>query len=217
MYLPRHGRCSCALEDGIANPKGRSVTRRVSAAGLAAVLAGLFLVLTPGIPIAQPRVQMAGYSEGFGGLNWGESVRRATTVYSDLAFERYAILSDREEPAKVFHRRHETASIDNVSFDAVEYWFQNDRFVMVRAVMRSEIGPRTLMTRAEGTFDRLFAAFEGRYGEPRRQDVRYVGALLSVLKTAEWRDDRFSIGLRYEGPKESNADLLVCEIRGEER
>jgi len=162
---------------------------------------------------AQQVIQKRGIAEGFRDLKWGVSIGKASEIYNDLYFEKYVILNSKEEPSKVYARKNEKGMIHGVAFDSVEYWFRDDAFFQIRAVLRSKIGPRTLVTRAEDAFDTISNSFQHRYGKLSEYKVNYVTEFMAVVKEATWETGISTITLKYEGPRETNEDLLILEIR----
>ncbi len=184
---------------------------RTSIIGLLAMI-GIVLVLEA-VGLAQRTVQRGRGIEGFRELRWGTSIEQSSKIYQDLYFEKYVISNSKEEPWKVYVRRVEHGDIENVTFDSIEYWFTGDHFYQVRAVLHSRIGPRTLVTRAENAFDKITGKLRNRYGDPSGHKVDYVTEFIVVMKEATWEAGNSKITLKYEGPRETNEDLLIYEMR----
>src|SRR5512138_1257240 len=125
---------------------------------------GISLASACGDPgrIGKPGVSAGGFRK----LDWGIPERAATERYPDLAFVRDALPAGDAEPSRVYVREREDREVFGVAFDRVEYWFREDGFRRVTAVMQDSIGPRTLRSRCEASFDRAAAAISGRYGKP---------------------------------------------------
>ncbi len=162
---------------------------------------------------SQPALLQGPRIEGFGKLMWGASVAQAKGIYGDLSFGNYVLEDKGREPSKVYNRTHETATIEDVAFDAIEYWFRDDRFVKIRAVMRSGIGPRALVTRSEESFDLLHRALVRKYGEPTKYDESYFTDFITVVRVARWDRSDATIVLEYRGPERTNEDELTFELR----
>lgn len=184
----------------------RIARRPVLIGFLSAILAGQF------VP-ARNAVANADYNTGFRELAWGVSVEQASKIYPDLQFGSYVIVDGKEEPSRLFYRTRESGRLDGVNFESIEYWFKRDRLYKVRAVLHSRIGPRTLVTRAEDAYDRMVTRLNGIYGESTREKVEYAGQLVIVVKEKTWDAGSFAITLGYEGPKDTNEDLMTYEIR----
>lgn len=162
---------------------------------------------------SQPAISRGQTIEGFGKLLWGASVEQATGIYRDLYFGNYVLEGGGREPSKVYYRKHETAAIDDVAFDSIEYWFRDDRFFKIRAVMRSGIGPRSLVTRSEESFTLLHRALVRKYGEPTKYDESYFADFVTVVRVARWDRNDARIVLEYKGPERTNEDRLTLEVR----
>lgn len=172
--------------------------------------AGIALLFT-GICFAQQPLRRGRIFEGFKELKWGATIEESLGIYPDLYFDRYAILHGREAPSKVYLRKGSDV-IDTVAFDSSEYWFREDRFFRYKATMHSKVGPRTLVTRAEDGFDKIFGKLKQEYGEPSEYETSYVSEILSVVRKASWKTGSVTMTLEYVGPRDSNEDLLIIEI-----
>jgi len=150
--------------------------------------------------------------QGFGRLKWGDTIDEALRVYPDLRFEGYRIVREKEPPFRVYVRGRATDRVDGIRFDSLEYWFQADRFLEMRAVLSSRIGPRTLVTEAERSYDMLADRIRRAYGAPGRHSVRYVTEYLAVIKEARWDTQGVSIRLRYNGAEQGDVDRLTLEM-----
>lgn len=175
-----------------------------------------FLFLLGGIGLAQERTPKGNGIEGFRELEWGTSIERSTMIYPDLAFERY-VVSGKEEPWKVYVRTAEHAEIEHVWFDSIEYWFRKDRFLKMRALMQSSIGPRTLVTQAENDYGKLESVFTKRYGAPSDRRTDYFTELIIVVKEATWNVDRSAVIVRYDGAGQTNMDVLTLTMQEKSR
>jgi hypothetical protein len=180
---------------------------RVRIIGWLAMIGILFLMETVGL--AQRTVHKGRDIEGFRELKWGTLLEQALKTYPDLDFKRYVISNSKEEPWKVYVRRVEHGEIENVAFDSIEYWFQGDHFLQVRAVLHSRIGPRTLVTRAENAFDKITGRLRDRYGDPSDHKVDYVTEFIVVVKEAIWIVDHSVITIKYAGAGRTNEELLI--------
>ena len=146
-------------------------------------------------------------------MPWGISIERALDIHRDLYFGSYVVEDPSEEPSKAYYRKDETAEIDGVAFDCVQYRFKGNRFHAITAEMRSRIGPRSLVTRSEEAFDRLHRSLVRRYGKPTKFDEGYFVDFVTVTRDAEWDRGDATIVLRYRGPETTNEDRLVFELR----
>jgi hypothetical protein len=171
------------------------------------------LLLMESIGMTQQTVPRGRDFDGFRELKWGTSLEQASKTYPDLGFERYVVSNGKEEPWKVYVRGVEHADIESVPFDSIEYWFQEDHLHQVRAVLRSRIGPRTLVTRAENAFEKLAGRLKGRYGAPSEDKVDFLTEFIVVVKEATWAVDHSAITIRYEGAGKTNEDLLTLILR----
>lgn len=153
--------------------------------------------------------------QGFGDLKWGNTVEQALRAYPDLHFEGYRIVNDKEAPFRAYVRDRSSGRVDGVRFDSLEYWFRGDRFVRIRAVLNSRIGPRTLVTEAERSYDLLADDFRRAYGVPSQRTVKYVGEYLAVIKGMTWETRGVTIRLQYNGAGEGDVDRLTLDM-GEE-
>ncbi len=186
-------------------------TRFPTAMGLCIGIA--FAAMMPQRGLAGPFVSSAALVGGFGKLHWGATVAQAQSIYRDLYFGSFAVEDSRDEPSKIYSRKDETQDVEGVAFDSIEYWFRRDRFYRVRAVMRSRIGPRSLITRSEESFDQLRKSLTGRYGKPAKYDEGYFVDFVTVVRSAEWQRPDATIVLEYKGPESTNEDRLIFELR----
>ena len=149
---------------------------------------------------------------GFGDLRWGDSVEQASKAYPALQFSGYRMASRKEEPWKAYSIKGDPCRIDNVLFESIEYWFRGNRFERVRAVLHSRIGPRTLVTKAEESYDRIFERLRRQHGEPAERKVSYRSENLAIVKETRWVAGGVFMILTYKGPEEGNEDLLVFDM-----
>jgi hypothetical protein len=149
---------------------------------------------------------------GFGELKWGDTVEQAMQTCPDLHFKGYRIVREKEAPFRAYVREHAAGRIDGVRFDSLEYWFRGDRFVEIRAVLQSRIGPRTLFTQAERSYDVLEGRFRKTYGVPGEHTVRYVTQDLAVIKETTWTTRGVTIRLKYNGADKGDVDRLTLEM-----
>ncbi len=161
---------------------------------------------------AQTAVGDMGATEGFENLEWGASIAQALHVYPDLYFHGYILTREKETPSRIYYRKNDTDKIYGVPFDSVEYWFKDDRFYRIVAVLDSNIGPRTLMTQAERSYDTLMDLMKRRYGKPKEYKVSYVTEYLAVVKEAKWRIRDVSIFLKYNGAAKGDSDRLILTM-----
>lgn len=173
----------------------------------------LVLLLFPSLVPAQTATGDVGTGEGFGNLKWGDTVDQALRVHPDLHFEGYRIVTEKQEPSRMYRRKGASNRVEGVNFDSLEYWFRGDRFYEIRAVLRSRIGPRTLVTEAERSFDMLVGRIGRAYGKPKEYNVKYVTEYLAVIKEARWERPGMTILLRYNGAAKENVDRLTLDIR----
>lgn len=150
--------------------------------------------------------------EGFRELKWGVSVEQARNIYKDLYFDQYVLADHKDEPSKVYFRKDENGVIDNVSFDSVEYWFRRNDFYRIRAILHSRFGPRTLVTRAEASWDQMVEYLRREYGEPKENSTRYVTEYLVVVKEMRWEVGGVFLHLNYRGPESADEDQLIFEM-----
>ncbi len=184
---------------------------RTSIIGFLAMI-GIALVLET-VGHAQGTAQKGSGMEGFRELRWGTTIEQASSIYPDLHFEKYMMIDNKEEPWKVYVRSAEHREIENVTFDSIEYWFKGDHFYRIRAVLRSGIGPRTLVTRAENSFDKINGRLRNRYGDPSDHRTDYVTEFIVVVKEATWIVDSSAITIRYEGPGKTDDDVLTLIMK----
>ncbi len=161
---------------------------------------------------SQPGISKSQVIEGFGRLTWGVSVEQAIGIYRDLYFGNYALEDDAREPSKIYFRKQETAVIDDVEFDSIQYWFKDNRFYRIKAIIHSGIGPRSLLTRSEEAFDQLHESLTRKYGVPTKFSERYFTDFISVLRVVEWARGDVLVVLEYKGPEATNEDRLTFEL-----
>jgi hypothetical protein len=150
--------------------------------------------------------------EGFGKLTWGVSVEQAEKAYPDLYFSGYEIVDRKEEPVKIYLRNRDPENIDGVFFDSVEYGFKGDRFYKVRASLQSRFGPRTMITRAEASWNQMAEYLRRKYGAPKENWANYVTEYLVVVKEMRWKTGGVFIHLNYKGLEGENEDQLIFEM-----
>lgn len=184
---------------------------RTSILGWMAMIGIVLLLETVGL--AQRTDQTGRGMEGFRELRWGTSIEQSSKIYPDLSFEKYVISDSKEEPRKVYVRKVEHGEIENVTFDSIEYWFKEDHFYQVTAVIHSRIGPRTLVTRAENAFDKIHGRLRSRYGDPSGHKVDYVTEFIMVVREATWIADPSAITIKYEGAGRINEDSLTFTMQ----
>jgi hypothetical protein len=80
-------------------------------------------------------------------------------------------------------------------------------------VLNSYLGPRTLMTQAERSFDLLMKNLSREYRKPVEYQVRYASQDLVVIKEARWRTRDRSILLKYTGVTKDDTDQLILEMQ----
>ena len=177
-----------------------------------AVMIGIVL-LSESVGLSQGVDQKVGGVDGFRELRWGTSIEQSSKIYPDLSFDRYVVTDAKEEPWKVYIRRGEHGDIETVTFDSIEYWFKGDHFHRVRAVLNSRIGPRTLVTRAESSFEKINGRLRTRYGEPSDHKVNYVTEFIVLVREATWIVDHSAITIKYEGVGRINEDLLTLTMQ----
>ena len=188
-----------------------TVTRRTGREGYllgALLLPMVVLCLTP----ARGAAGVIGNGQGFGDLKWGDTVQQAMRVYTDLHFEGYRIVNEKEAPFRAYVRERASDSVDGVKFDSLEYWFRGERFVGIRAVLNSRIGPRTLVTEAERSYDSLADRIRRAYGAPSQRTVKYVTEYLAVIKAMSWDTRGVTIRLKYNGAERGDVDRLTFEM-----
>jgi hypothetical protein len=169
-------------------------------------------VLFAGTCCAGTIIDRGGSIEGFGKLIWGISTEQAGTAYPDLHFGGYEIENTKEEPVKIYSRNAVMEKLDGVLFDSFDYGFKGDRFYKVRASLQSKIGPRTLTTRAETSWNHLAEYLVGKYGAPKEHSTRYVTEYLVVVKEMRWEIGGVFIRLNYKGPESADEDHLIFEM-----
>lgn len=161
---------------------------------------------------SQPGISKSRVIEGFDKLTWGVSVEQAMGIYRDLYFGNYVLEDKTREPSKIFFRKQETAVIDDVAFDSIQYWFKDNRFYRIKAFIHSSIGPRSLLTRSEEAFDQLRESLTRKYGAPTKFSERYFADFISVVREVEWTRGDVLIVLTYKGPEGTNEDRLTFEL-----
>ena len=193
------------------NGAGVAVNTRMPMSGyfLIALFSGALFV---GTCPAESIIGKDGSIEGFGKLTWGVSVEQAGKAYPDLHFDAYEIENRKEEPVKIYYRNAGTEKIDGVVFDSVEYRFKGDGFYKVRASLQSKIGPRTLTTRAEASWNQMAEYLRRKYGAPKEHRTDYVTEYLVVEKKMRWKIGGVFILLNYKGLEGENEDQLIFEI-----
>ena len=179
---------------------GKQPEIRVSIIGFLLMIG--IVLLSESVGLAQRTDQKERGNVGFRDLRWGASFEQASKIYQDLSFDKYVISDREEEPRKVYFRKMEHGEIENVSFDSIEYWFKEGHFYQVRAVLRSRIGPRTLVTQAENDFDKISKRLRNRYGNPSHHKVDYITEFIVVVKEATWIvDDYLDVVLHVFTPE----------------
>jgi len=176
---------------------------------LIALFSGTFFA---GTCPAEAIIGKGGAIEGFGKLTWGISVEQAEKTYPDLHFGAYEIENRKEEPAKIYYRTIGPEKIDGVVFDSVEYGFKGDGFYKVRASVQSKIGPRTLITRAEASWNQMAEYLRRKYGAPKAHRTDYVTEYLVIVKDMRWETGGVFIHLNYKGLEGENEDQLIFEM-----
>ena len=190
---------------------GAAMNARMPMSGyfLIALFSGVFFT---GTCPAEAIIGKGGAIEGFGKLTWGISVGQAEKAYPDLHFSAYEIENRREEPVKIYYRSASPEKIDGVVFDSVEYVFKGDGFYKVRASLQSKIGPRTMITRAESSWNQMVEYLRRKYGAPKEHRTDYVTVYLVVVKKMRWETGDVSIHLNYKGLEGENEDQLIFEM-----
>lgn len=161
---------------------------------------------------SQPSISKGQVIEGFGKLTWGVSVEQAMGIYRDLYFGHYVLDDKAREPSKIYFRKQETAVIDDVAFDSIQYWFKDNRLYRIKAIIHSRIGPRSLLTRSEEAFDQLHRSLTRKYGVPGKFRERYFTDFISVVRDVEWARGDVLVVLSYKGPEGTNEDRLTFEL-----
>jgi hypothetical protein len=169
-------------------------------------------VLFAGTCRAETIIDRGGSIEGFGKLIWGISAEQAVKAYPDLHFGAYEIENSKEEPVKIYYRNAVPEKFDGVVFDSFDYGFKGDRFYKVRASLQSKIGPRTLVTRAETSWNQLAEYLVRKYGTPKEHRTKYVTEYLVVVKEMRWEIGGVFIHLNYKGPEIADEDHLIFEM-----
>ncbi len=150
--------------------------------------------------------------EGFEKLTWGVTVEQAMGIYRDLYFGNYVLEDRTREPSKIYFRKQEEAVIDDVVFDSIQYWFRDNRFYRIKAIIHSRIGPRSLLTRSEEAFDQMRESLTRKYGAPAKYSERYFTDFISVMRDVEWARGDVLVVLSYKGPEGTNEDRLTFEL-----
>jgi len=161
---------------------------------------------------SQPGISKSQVIEGFGKLAWGISVEQALGIYPDLYFGNYVLEDSKREPSRIYFRKQETPVIEDVVFDSIQYWFKDNRFYRIKAVIHSGIGPRSLLTRSEEAFDRLQESLTRKYGAPAIYSEKYFTDFISVVRDVEWTRGDVLVVLKYKGPEGTNEDRLTFEL-----
>jgi len=169
-------------------------------------------VLFAGTCHAEAVIDRGGSIEGFGKLTWGLSSEQAGKTYPDLQFGGYEIENSKEEPVRIYIRNDVPEKFHGVLFDSFEYGFKGDRFYKVRASLQSKIGPRTLVTRAETSWNQLAEFLVRKYGTPKEHSTKYVTEYLVVVKEMRWDIGGVFIHLSYKGPERADEDHLIFEM-----
>ena len=181
-------------------------------------MSGYFLIalfsgaLFAGTCPAEAIIGKGGAIEGFGKLTWGISVEQAEKAYPDLHFSAYEIENRKEEPVKIYYRSASPEKIDGVVFDSVEYGFKGGGFYKVRASLQSKFGPRTMITRAEASWNQMAEYLRRKYGVPMEHRTDYVTEYLVVVKEMHWKTGGVFIHLIYKGLEGENEDQLTFEM-----
>ncbi|MBP2679806.1 MAG: hypothetical protein H6Q82_2871 [Deltaproteobacteria bacterium] len=84
--------------------------------------------------------------------------------------------------------------------------------IEIRASLQSKIGPRTLVTRAETSWNQLAEYLVRKYGAPKEHSTRYVTEYLAVVKEMHWEIGGVFIHLNYRGPERADEDQLIFEM-----
>jgi hypothetical protein len=177
---------------------------------LIALLPGMLFIVTCPAEVIPGAV---GSIEGFGKLTWGISAEQAETRYPDLQFRGYEIENRKEEPAKIYYRRNAgPEKIHGVLFDSLEYGFKGSGFSFVRASLQSKIGPRTLVTRAETSWNQMADYLARKFGAPKERRNEYVTEYLVAVKEMRWETGGAFLRLNYNGAEGVNEDQLIFEI-----
>ena len=148
----------------------------------------------------------------FGGMKWGDTVEDAMQTCPDLRFEGYRIVRDKDAPSQAFVRSRTARRVYGVRFDSLEYWFRGNRFLEIHAVLQSRIGPRTLVTEAERSYDVLVERIRKTCGNPAVHTVKYVTQNLAVVKETAWTTRGVTIRLKYKGADGGDVDRLTLEM-----
>jgi len=181
-------------------------------------VSGYFLIalfsgaLFAGTCPAETIIGKGGAIEGFGKLTWGIPVEQAVKACPDLHFSAYEIENRKEEPVKIYLRNADLEKIGGVVFDSVEYGFKGDRFYKVRASLQSRFGPRTMITRAEASWNQMSEYLRRKYGAPKEHWANYVTEYLVVVKEMRWETGGVFIHLNYKGLEGENEDQLIFEM-----
>jgi hypothetical protein len=212
-----HGLCVSDVREaaqGMMRP-GKPDRIHTAIIGFLAMIGIVLLLGTVGR--AQKTDQKGRGIEGFRELRWGTSIEQSSKIYQDLHFDKYVISDSKEEPWKVYVRKVEHGEIENETFDSIEYWFKGDHFYQIRAVLRSRIGPRTMVTRAENAFGKINGRLRDRYGNPSDHKVDYVTVFIAVVKEATWIVDHSAITIKYEGAGKTDEDSLTMTMQEKQK
>ncbi|MBE0604579.1 MAG: hypothetical protein IH611_13265 [Deltaproteobacteria bacterium] len=174
----------------------------------ALLLAAALFCAVPARVIAQETTA----GRGFGGVKWGDTVEEAMQTCPDLRFEGYRIVRDKDAPFRAFVRSRTAKRVYGVRFDSLEYWFRENGFLEIHAVLQSRIGPRTLVTEAERSYDVLAERIRKTSGNPAEHTVKYVTRNLAVVKETAWTTQGVTIRLKYQGAEEGDVDRLTLEM-----
>jgi hypothetical protein len=190
---------------------GAAMNARMPISGyfLIALFSGVFFT---GTCPAEAIIGKGGAIEGFGKLTWGISVEQAEKAYPDLYFSAYEIENRKEEPVKIYLRNADPEKIGGVVFDSVEYGFKGEGFYKVRASLQSRFGPRTMITRAEASWNQMAEYLRRKYGAPKEHRTNYVTEYLVVVKEMRWETGGVFIHLNYKGLEGENEDQLIFEM-----
>jgi len=180
--------------------------RKILSFGVCLIL--LFSASVPGYAGPPPSDWMG--IEGFRGLPWGATKEIAQSVLPDLAFVRFAIITETELPSAVYERRNEDRKIDGIRVDEILYWFRNDSFHRVTVTLGSKVGPRTLETPAAEAFDRLLDRIQRFAGSPVVNQTHR--GTWGGNRKGVWHHGDLTIALSCFEPPGVNGEELVLEI-----
>ena len=122
------------------------------------------------------------------------------------------MVRNKDAPFQAFVRSRTAKRIYGVRFDSLEYWFRGNRFLEIHAVLQSRIGPRTLVTEAERSYDALAERIRKTFGDPAEHTVKYVTQDLAVVKETAWTTRGVSVRLKYKGVERGDVDRLTLEM-----